>query len=342
MKNILVTGGCGFIGSNFIHHMLSHYDYKIINLDALTYAGNLENLKDIETNLNYKFIHGRIEDRVLVNRLINEEKIAFIIHFAAESHVDRSIADSSPFIKTNIVGTHVLLEAAKKNNIEKFVHISTDEVYGSLGSTGLFTELTPIRPNSPYSASKASSDLLVRSYVETFKFPATIVRCSNNYGPYQSPEKYIPLTISNALDDKPIPLYGDGLNVRDWIYTEDFCSAIDAVLHKGKAGEVYNVGGNSEKTNINITKIILGHLNKPESLITFVKDRLGHDRRYAIDTTKIKNELEWQPKYTFVDGIEKTIEWYKQNKKWWMKIKSGKYRSYYKEMYGERLKGIGR
>jgi len=337
MKNILVTGGCGFIGSNFIHYMIKNYDYQIINLDALTYAGNLENLKGVEDNPNYKFIHGRIEDKQLVNNLLKEVEITYIIHFAAESHVDRSIADSSTFIKTNIVGTHVLLEAAKENNIEKFVHISTDEVYGSLGLTGLFTELTSIQPNSPYSASKASSDLLVRSYVETFKFPATIVRCSNNYGPYQFPEKYIPLTISNVLDDKPIPLYGDGLNVRDWIYTEDFCRAIDLVFHKGIIGEVYNAGGNSEETNINIAKIILKHLNKPESLIAFVKDRLGHDRRYAMDITKIKNELGWIPKYSFEKGIEKTIEWYKQNKNWWMKIKSGEYLKYYEEMYGVRL-----
>ncbi|MCK4810125.1 MAG: dTDP-glucose 4,6-dehydratase [Candidatus Omnitrophica bacterium] len=337
MKNILITGGCGFIGSNFIHYMLNNYDYKIINLDALTYAGNLENLKSIEGNPNYKFIKGRIEDRKLVSNLIKEEGISFIVHFAAESHVDRSITDSIPFIKTNIVGTHVLLEAAKENNIEKFIHISTDEVYGSLGPTGVFTELTPIQPNSPYSASKASSDLLVRSYVETFKFPATIVRCTNNYGPYQFPEKYIPLTISNVLDNQPIPLYGDGLNVRDWIYTEDFCRAIDVVLHKGRIGEVYNAGGNSEETNINIAKIILKHLNKPKSLITYVKDRLGHDRRYAMDITKIKNELGWQLKYKFEEGIEKTIEWYRQNKGWWMKIKSGEYLNYYKKMYGQRL-----
>lgn len=336
MQTILVTGGCGFIGSNFIHYMLNQNKYRIVNLDALTYSGNLENLKDIEEDLNYKFIHGRVEDAKLVNKVIKEEEISFIIHFAAESHVDRSIMDSTPFIKTNIFGTQVLLDSARLNNIEKFIQVSTDEVYGSLSSEGYFTEETPLAPNSPYSASKAGGDLLVRSYVETYGFPATIVRCSNNYGFYQFPEKFIPLLITNILKDENIPLYGDGLNVRDWIYVEDFCRGIDFAFHKGKNGEVYNFGGNGEKTNLFVVEYILRCLNKPKSLIKFVKDRLGHDKRYAIDFSKSKRDLGWEPIYIFEEGIKHTIDWYLNNKEWWERIKSGEYLRYYEQMYGER------
>ena len=338
MNNILVTGGCGFIGSNFIHYMLEHYDYNIVNLDALTYAGNLENLKDIEKNPYYKFIYGRIEDSKFVNEVVKKEKISTIIHFAAESHVDRSIVDCAPFITTNIVGTQALLDAARANSVGKFIYISTDEVYGSLGETGSFTEDTPLAPNSPYSASKASADLLVRSYVNTYSFPAVIIRCSNNYGPYQFPEKFIPLVISNALAEQPIPLYGDGLNIRDWIYVEDFCNAIGLLLHKGKIGEVYNIGGRNEMKNIDVLKSILRILGKPESLIHYVQDRLGHDRRYAMDINKINSELSWMPEFNFEQGIRMTTDWYVKNKSWWARIKSGEYRKYYEQMYGKRLK----
>ncbi len=288
MKKILVTGGAGFIGSNFIRYMLNKYeDYKIINLDLLTYAGNLENLKDVEDNPNYEFIKGDIADRGLVNALFEKYNFDYVINFAAESHVDRSIEDPGIFVKTNIMGTQVLLDAAKKYGVEKYLQVSTDEVYGALGPTGMFTEKTPLAPNSPYSASKASADLLVRAYYKTFGLPVNITRCSNNYGPYQFPEKLIPLMIANALEDKNLPVYGDGLQVRDWLHVKDHCSAIDTVLHKGKIGEVYNVGGNNEKKNIEIVKLILEKLGKPESLIKYVKDRPGHDRRYAIDNTKI-------------------------------------------------------
>ncbi|MBZ4687979.1 MAG: dTDP-glucose 4,6-dehydratase [Clostridiales bacterium] len=340
MKNILVTGGAGFIGSNFIRYMLNKYDdYKIINLDLLTYAGNLENLKDVEDNPNYEFIKGDIADKKLIDEIVSQD-FDYIVNFAAESHVDRSIEDPEIFVRTNIMGTQVLLDAAKKYNIEKFVQISTDEVYGSLGETGLFTENTPLAPNSPYSASKTSADLLVRAYFKTFNLPVNITRCSNNYGSYQFPEKLIPLMIANALEDKELPVYGDGLQVRDWLHVEDHCSAIDVVLHQGKVGEVYNIGGNNEKKNIEIVKLILEKLGKPESLIKFVKDRPGHDRRYAIDSTKIQNDLGWKPKYTFETGMEKTIKWYLENKEWWEKIRSGEYIKYYEKMYGEKLKAV--
>jgi dTDP-glucose 4,6-dehydratase len=264
-----------------------------------------------------------------------------VVHFAAETHVDRSIMNSLPFSKTNVLGTHALLDAAKSNNIEKFIHISTDEVYGSLGPSGLFTEDSRITPNSPYSASKAGSDLLVYSYIKTFGFPATIVRCSNNYGPYQFPEKLIPLVTTNAMEDKTIPVYGDGMNVRDWIYVEDFCSAIFSILEKGRSGEVYNVGCNSEKNNLEVIRTILACLNKPESLITFVADRLGHDRRYAMDAAKLRKELGWTPRYKFEEGIQKTVTWYVENGNWWKRIKSGEYKQYYTEMYEKRLGGQG-
>lgn len=322
MKNVLVTGGAGFIGSNFVRYMLNKYqDYKIVNLDLLTYAGNIKSLDDIKDNPNYLFVKGDIADNKLVDKIVSDNKIDVIINFAAESHVDRSITNPDIFVRTNVLGTQNLLEVAKKYKIEKFFQISTDEVYGSLGKTGFFTEKTPLSPNSPYSASKASADLLVMAYHHTFGLNINITRCSNNYGPYQFPEKLIPLFITNALDNKQVPLYGDGLNIRDWLFVEDHCSAIDTVLHKGKNGEVYNVGGNNEKTNKYITDTILKYLGKDSSLIKYVTDRLGHDRRYAIDATKIKEELGWQPKYKFEQAIEKTIEWYLNNKSWWQPLK---------------------
>jgi len=312
---LLVTGGAGFIGSCFIRHILNKYsDYKVINLDLLTYAGNLDNLKDIENNPNYNFIKGDICDKKLVTDLISEVDVC--VNFAAESHVDRSITDPDIFIKTNIIGTHNLLHAAKELKLQRYLQVSTDEVYGTLGKTGYFTETTPLAPNSPYSASKASADMLVRSYFETFKQPVLITRCSNNYGPYQFPEKLIPLFISNILKDKSVPVYGDGMNIRDWLYVYDHCSAIDAVLHNGKVGEVYNIGGNNEKPNIEITKLLLKELGKPETLINYVEDRLGHDRRYAIDSSKIQKELGWTPSVTFEEGIKLTIQWYLDNQQW--------------------------
>ena len=335
MTHILVTGGAGFIGSNFIKYMLDKYpDYKITNLDALTYCGNLENLEDIEDNPNYSFVKGDIRDEGLVDILVSS--VDYIVNFAAESHVDRSIEDPQIFIKSNILGTQVLLDAAKKFQIKKFLQVSTDEVYGSLGPEGYFTEETPLQANSPYSASKAGADLMVRAYGETFGLPVNITRCSNNYGPYQFPEKLIPLMISNALEDKELPVYGDGKNIRDWLHVYDHCSAIDLVLHNGELGEVYNIGGHNEKENIEIVKLILKELDKPESLIKFVKDRLGHDRRYAIDSTKITEELAWKPKYTFETGIVETIHWYLDNQEWMEKVKSGEYQEYYEKMYSKK------
>ncbi|MCC7558251.1 MAG: dTDP-glucose 4,6-dehydratase [Methanobacteriaceae archaeon] len=320
MTKILITGGAGFIGSNFLRYMINKYqNYEITNLDALTYCGNLENLREIEDSLNYTFIKGDITNKELVNQIT--KNMDYIINFAAETHVDRSINDPSIFIKSNIMGTQVLLESAKENDVKKFLQISTDEVYGTLGKNGYFQEDTPLSPNSPYSASKAGADLMVRAYHKTYKLPVNITRCSNNYGPYQYPEKLIPLMIYNALDDKELPVYGDGLNVRDWLHVYDHCTAIDLVLHKGRDGEIYNIGGNNEKKNIEIVKLILENLNKPESLIKYVEDRPGHDRRYAIDSTKIRKELGWKPKYTFEKGIVETIKWYCENKKWWTKIK---------------------
>lgn len=332
MSRILVTGGAGFIGSNFIRYMVNKYsEYEIINLDDLTYCGNLENLKDIENKDNYSFVKGNICDKAVVDELV--EKSDYVINFAAESHVDRSISDPEIFIKSNVLGTQVLLNAAKQYGVEKYIQISTDEVYGSLGKTGYFKETTPLQPNSPYSASKASGDLITRSYGETFGLPINITRCSNNYGPFQFPEKLIPLMISNALEDKKLPVYGDGKNVRDWLHVYDHCQAIDLVLHDGKLGEVYNIGGNNEKQNIEIVKLILSQLDKDESLIEFVTDRLGHDRRYAIDSNKIQNDLGWSPKYSFDVGIEQTIQWYLDNQNWTNQIKSGEYKEYYEKMY---------
>ena len=335
MTKVLITGGAGFIGSNFVKYMLEKYpDYGIVNLDALTYCGNLENLEDIEDNPNYAFVKGDIQDEELVDSIVKDTD--YIVHFAAESHVDRSIEDPQIFIKTNIIGTQVLLDAAKKHNIKKFLQVSTDEVYGSLGKEGYFTEESPLQANSPYSASKAGADLMVRAYGETFGLPINITRCSNNYGPYQFPEKLIPLMISNALEDKELPVYGDGKNIRDWLHVYDHCTAIDLVLHKGKLGEVYNIGGHNEKENIEIVKLILKELGKSESLIKFVKDRLGHDRRYAIDSTKITEELGWKPKYTFETGIIETINWYLDNQDWMEKVKSGEYQEYYEKMYSKK------
>ncbi len=335
MTNILVTGGAGFIGSNFVRYMVNRYpEYDIINLDALTYCGNLENLKDIENKDNYSFVKGDIRDKSVVDDLV--EKSDYVINFAAESHVDRSIDDPEIFIKSNVLGTQVLLNAAKEFGVEKYIQISTDEVYGSLGETGYFTEDSPLQSNSPYSASKAGGDLITRAYYETFDLPINITRCSNNYGPYQFPEKLIPLMISNALENKKLPVYGDGKNIRDWLHVHDHCVAIDLVLHEGKIGEVYNIGGNNEKQNIGIVKLILKELGKDESLIEFVTDRLGHDRRYAIDSTKIQNELGWKPSYTFESGIKETIQWYLDNIDWVSQIKSGQYQEYYEKMYSNR------
>ncbi|WP_368905060.1 dTDP-glucose 4,6-dehydratase [Bacillus wiedmannii] len=335
---VLVTGGAGFIGSNFVRYMVKKYpEYNIVNLDALTYAGNLENLKDIEEVSNYRFIKGDIADRQFINQLFKEEKFDYVLNFAAESHVDRSITNPDIFIQTNIQGTQVLLDAAKNAEVKKYLQVSTDEVYGTLGETGYFTEDTPLASNSPYSSSKAGADLLVRAYHETFGLPVNITRCSNNYGPFHFPEKLIPLMIINALNDKQLPVYGDGLNVRDWLHVEDHCQAIDLVLHKGKNGEVYNVGGNNERTNIEIVKTILKALDKPESLIKYVTDRLGHDRRYAIDATKLREELGWSPKYNFDTGIEQTIKWYLENQDWWKNIISGEYQEYFKNQYANRL-----
>jgi dTDP-glucose 4,6-dehydratase len=336
---LLVTGGAGFIGSNFIRYMLEKYsDCRIVNLDKLTYAGNLENLRDIETgpaSKRYSFIRGDISDAQCVGGILDAGADA-IVNFAAESHVDRSIDSARIFLETNIIGTQVLLDAALRYKVPRYLQISTDEVYGSLGTTGFFTEATPIAPNSPYSASKAGADLLVHAYHETFGLPVLITRCSNNYGPYQFPEKLLPLFITNALAGKPLPLYGDGLNVRDWIYVEDHCAGIDLVLRNGKIGEVYNIGGNCEKTNIAITRTILSALNKPDDLIQYVKDRPGHDRRYAIDCSKISTELGWTQKYDFAGGIKKTIEWYLKNEPWWQSIKTGAYLDFYERWYAER------
>lgn len=338
MKNILVTGGAGFIGSNFINYILNKRDdYFIVNLDKLTYAGNLENLKEVESKKNYTFIKGDIVNAELINFVFEKYKIKYVINFAAESHVDRSISGSEIFFRTNVIGTNVLLEAAKRFNVERFLQISTDEVYGSLGSTGLFSEKTPIAPNSPYSASKASSDMMTMAFNHTYGLPTVITRCSNNYGPLQFPEKLIPLMILNAIQNKKLPVYGDGMNIRDWIYVIDHNKAVELVFEKGKIGEVYNIGASNELTNIEIVKVILKNLNKSEELIQFVKDRPGHDKRYAIDSSKIQNELKWKPEFNFESAIVNTIEWYLKNKKWWERIISVEYQSYYNKQYSDRI-----
>ncbi|MBW2147551.1 MAG: dTDP-glucose 4,6-dehydratase [Deltaproteobacteria bacterium] len=327
---MLVTGGAGFIGANFIYYLVEkHPGVRVVNLDALTYAGNLENLKEIEGHPRYRFVRGRIQDRRLVAGLIREEMIEAVVNLAAESHVDRSIAGPEVFVETNVRGTLVLLDEARKAGVQRFLQVSTDEVYGSLGPDGSFTESTPLAPNSPYSACKAGADFLVRAYYRTYGFPTLITRCSNNYGPYQFPEKLIPLMILNAMQDKELPVYGDGMNVRDWIYVKDHCAALSMVLFRGKPGAVYNIGGNTEKPNLDIVRTILKLLGKPQSLIRFVQDRPGHDRRYAIDASKIQRELGWIPEWKFEKGIARTVEWYMANRAWWERIISGDYQKYY-------------
>ena len=347
MKNILVTGGAGFIGSNFVHHMLKNHDYNIINIDALTYAGNLDTLRDVENDPRYTFVKADIRDRAALTEIFETYDIDTVVNFAAESHVDRSITEPEIFLTTNVIGTQTLLDVAKRfwklapddkyardyRDGVKYLQVSTDEVYGALGKTGMFEETTPLSPNSPYSASKASADMVVRAYHETFGMPVNITRCSNNYGPYQFPEKLIPLMINNCKTGKPLPVYGDGMQIRDWLHVSDHCAAIDTVLHKGADGEVYNIGGNNEKANIEIVRLIIKTLGKSEDLIQYVKDRPGHDRRYAICNTKITTQLGWAPAYTFEQGIAETIEWYLQNEAWMNKITSGDYMNYYEKMY---------
>ena len=337
---IIVTGGAGFIGGNFVYYMLKKYpDYRIICLDKLTYAGNFSTIEPLMANPNFRFVKEDICDIAAVDKLFQEEKPDVVVNFAAESHVDRSIENPGVFLQTNIIGTQVLMDACRKYGIKRYHQVSTDEVYGDLPLDRpdlFFTEETPLHTSSPYSSSKAGADLLVMSYYRTYGLPVTISRCSNNYGPYHFPEKLIPLMIANALADKPLPVYGEGLNVRDWLYVEDHCKAIDLIIHKGKVGEVYNVGGHNEKRNIDIVKLICAELRKPESLITYVADRKGHDMRYAIDPSKIHRELGWLPETKFADGIKKTIKWYLENRQWWEEIISGEYQNYYKKMYDNR------
>jgi len=333
--NILVTGGAGFIGSNHVRYLLDTTNDRVVNLDLLTYAGNLENLAGLEDHPRYRFVRGDVRDGDLVNRVLAEERIDAVIHFAAESHVDRSLEAPGAFLDTNTRGTQVLLQAAVQHGLGRFVMVSTDEVYGSLAPDApAFTEATPLAPNSPYAASKAAADLFCRAYHHTFKLDVVITRCSNNYGPYQFPEKLIPLMLTNALEDKPLPVYGDGQNVRDWLYVEDHCAAIDAALRRGRAGEVYNVGGGNEWPNLALVKLLLAQLGKPESLIRFVPDRLGHDRRYAIASDKIRGELGWQPRHAFPEGLARTVRWYLDHRPWWETIRSGAYRDYYARFYG--------
>ncbi len=331
-KHLLVTGGCGFIGSNYIRQVLSDKVHRVTNFDKLTYAGNLENLRDVADNPDYRFVKGDIANREDVEKVFSE-KIDYVVNFAAESHVDRSIIDPDAFMTTNIIGTYRLLEAARKAGAERFLQVSTDEVYGSLGATGKFREDTPLAPNSPYSASKASADMIALSYFRTFGMPVIITRCSNNYGPYQFPEKLIPLLVTNALADKELPVYGDGLNVRDWVHVADHCRGIELALRKGVPGNVYNIGADSERANIEIVRGVLKALGKPESLITYVKDRPGHDRRYAIDATKAKKELGFTVGVPFEAGIRETVDWYVKNREWWERIKTGAYREYYDKQY---------
>lgn len=339
---ILVTGGAGFIGSNFIHYIVNQYpDYNIVNLDLLTYAGNLESLKDIEKEPNYRFVRGDIADRPFIMQLFEKERFDMVVNFAAETHVDRSITDPGIFVQTNVMGTQVLLDASKAYGVKRYHQVSTDEVYGDLPLDRpdvFFTEETPIHTSSPYSSSKAGAELFVLAYYRTFGLPVTISRCSNNYGPYQFPEKMIPLMITRALEDGELPVYGKGENVRDWLHVADHCTAIDLIIHKGRVGEIYNVGGHNERTNLEVVKTILKALGKPESLIHHVADRPGHDLRYAIDPTKLETELGWKPQYSFDTGIVQTIEWYLTHKEWWRRIVSGEYSNYFEAMYGERLR----
>jgi dTDP-glucose 4,6-dehydratase len=336
MTTVLVTGGCGFIGSNFVRYLLSaEPDVRVVNLDCLTYAGNPANLADLEGHPRYQFLRGDVTDRDAV-RVALAAGARHVIHFAAESHVDRSIQDSGPFIRTNVIGTQVLLDAAREFRVDRYVQVSTDEVYGSLGPTGLFTEETPLAPNSPYAASKAAADLLVRAYAHTFALPAVVTRCSNNYGPYQFPEKLIPLFICNLLADEPVPVYGDGLQVRDWVHVRDHCAAVHRVWRVGRIGEVYNVGGRCERTNLALTHTLLDLLGKNRSRMRHVPDRPGHDRRYAIDCSKIEHELGWRPTISFEQGLRDTIEWYRANAEWVAQVRSGAYRDYYERQYGRR------
>lgn len=337
-QSVLLTGGAGFIGSNFVHMLVElRPDWRIVNLDALTYAGNLENLRDVEGHPGYHFVHGDVTCREDVDRALDiacEADEVAVVHMAAESHVDRSIQSGLPFVRSNVEGTQVMLDACRARGVQRFVHVSTDEVYGSLGPEGAFTEETPLAPNSPYSASKAASDLLVRAAHRTHGFPACITRCSNNYGPFQFPEKLLPLVIANAQEDKPLPIYGDGMQVRDWLFVRDHCEAILAVLERGRPGEVYNIGGNNELPNIELVRRVLAALGKPESLITHVPDRPGHDRRYAIDASKIRRELGWEPRFTFDEALRRTIDWYQSQVEWLQRVRSGEYRDYYRRQYG--------
>lgn len=351
MKRLLVTGGAGFIGSNFIQYILDNQkdNVLLVNLDLLTYAGNLENLKAVEADPRYCFVRGDVRDRAVVEKLFQKYDFDTVVHFAAESHVDRSIVEPEVFLTTNIIGTQTLLDTAKRHwNLHpedkhsreyrrgvRFLQVSTDEVYGALGKNGMFSETTPLSPNSPYSASKASADLVVRAYYQTYGLPVNITRCSNNYGPYQFPEKLIPLMIHNALENQPLPVYGDGMQIRDWLHVKDHCAAITAVLERGQVGEVYNIGGNNEKANLEIVRLILKELDRPESLITHIQDRPGHDRRYAIDSAKITANLGWKPTYTFEAGIRETIQWYLKNQNWVERVTSGDYQTYYEKMYWE-------
>ncbi len=334
--NILVTGGAGFIGSNYVRLLLENSEDRVINYDLLTYAGNLENLAGYEDHDRYRFVRGDVRDREAVRAVLADEKIEAVVHFAAESHVDRSVEGPEIFVLTNILGTEVLLEECRAANVERFVMVSTDEVYGSLGAEGMFVETTPLAPNSPYAASKAAADLLCRSFFKTFNFPVLTTRCSNNYGPYQFPEKLIPLMIANALEDKPLPVYGDGSNVRDWLYVEDHCLAIDLVMRRGRPGGIYNIGGCNEMKNIDLVEMLVDRLGKSRDLITFVKDRPGHDLRYAIDASLMQTELGWTPSADFATGLTRTVEWYLANRSWWEKIRSGAYTEYYAQMYGGR------
>ncbi len=335
--NVLVTGGCGFIGSNLVRLLLAERpDWRVVNLDKLTYAGNAENLADLAGNPRYRFVRGDVSNGELVAEIFRTERIDGVMHLAAESHVDRSILAPAVFIETNVRGTQVLLEAARELGVKRFLHVSTDEVYGSLGPTGLFTEETPLAPTSPYSSSKAGSDLLALAYAHTFATPVVVTRCSNNYGPYQFPEKLIPLMIANAIRDLPLPVYGDGMNVRDWIHVEDHCRGLLVAFERGAVGEVYNFGGSSERHNIDIVKRVLALLGKPESLIKYVKDRPGHDRRYAIDWRKAKAKLDWAPRHRFEDALGATVAWYVEHRAWWERIISGEYLRYYEKQYGAR------
>ncbi len=339
--NILVTGGAGFIGSNYVRMLLDNGDDRVINFDLLTYAGNLENLAGYEDNPRYRFVRGDIRDRAAVHEVLADEKIDSVVHFAAESHVDRSLEGPEVFVLTNVLGTEILLEECRAAGIERFVMVSTDEVYGSLGAEGMFVETTPLAPNSPYAASKAAADLMCRSFFKTFNFPVLTTRCSNNYGPYQFPEKLLPLMIANALEGKALPVYGDGKNVRDWLYVEDHCTAIDLVLRKGRPGGIYNIGGCNEMQNIDLVEMLVDKLGKSRDLITFVKDRPGHDLRYAIDASLIQDELGWTPSLDFSAGLTKTVDWYLENRTWWEKIRSGTYTEYYEKMYGDRGDAAG-